>query len=113
VDSVIVFRALNQDDIRQIVTLELGKVTERLAEHAVSLKASEAALDLLAAQGYDPEMGARPLRRVIQQKIEDPLSDSLLSGEFHEGDNILVEVADGDVVLHQDEEKAKAPEPLA
>ncbi len=113
VDSVIVFRALNQDDIRKIVTLELGKVTERLAEHAVTLTASDAALDLLATQGFDPEMGARPLRRVIQQKVEDPLSDSLLSGQFHEGDGILVEVAEGDVVLTRDEEKTKAAEPLA
>jgi len=113
VDSVIVFRALNQGDIRQIVTLELGKVTERLAEHAVTLTASQAALDLLAAQGYDPEMGARPLRRVIQQKVEDPLSDSLLSGQFHEGDTILVEVVEGEVALTRDEEKAEAPTPLA
>jgi ATP-dependent Clp protease ATP-binding subunit ClpC len=113
VDSVIVFRALNQDDIRKIVTLELGKVTERLAEHAVTLTASEAALDLLAAQGYDPEMGARPLRRIIQLRVEDPLSDALLSGKFHEGDGILVTAADGEVVLRQAEEPEKSPEPLA
>ena len=71
-DSVIVFRSLNKDDIRQIVSLELNKVTERLAEHAVKLTATEAALDLLAESGFDVEMGARPLRRVIQQKVEDP-----------------------------------------
>jgi len=94
VDSVIVFRSLNKDDIRRIVTLELDKVTERLAEHAVKLTASTPALDLLAEQGYDPEMGARPLRRVIQQKVEDPLSDALLAGNFHEGDTILVDVTD-------------------
>ncbi len=90
-DSVIVFRSLNKDDIRQIVSLELNKVTERLAEHEVTLTASEAALDLLAEQGYDQEMGARPLRRVIQQKVEDPLSDALLAGTFQEGDTILVD----------------------
>jgi ATP-dependent Clp protease ATP-binding subunit ClpC len=98
-DSVIVFRSLNKEDIRRIVTLELDKVTVRLAEHAVSLKATPAALDKLAEAGFDPEMGARPLRRVIQQKVEDPLSDALLSGDFHEGDDILVEVADDEVVL--------------
>ncbi len=98
-DSVIVFRSLNKEDIRKIVTLELDKVTVRLAEHAVSLKAAPAALDKLADAGFDPEMGARPLRRVIQQKVEDPLSDALLSGDFHEGDDILVEVADDEVVL--------------
>ena len=96
---MIVFRSLNKEDIRRIVTLELDKVTVRLAEHAVSLKATPAALDMLAEAGFDPEMGARPLRRVIQQKVEDPLSDALLSGDFHEGDDILVEVADDEVVL--------------
>ena len=98
-DSVIVFRSLNKDDIRQIVNLELDKVAERLEEHEVTLTATDAALDLLAEQGYDPEMGARPLRRVIQQKVEDPLSDALLAGTFHEGDTILVDVAEGEVVL--------------
>jgi ATP-dependent Clp protease ATP-binding subunit ClpC len=112
-DSVIVFRALNKDDIRKIVTLELDKVTERLAEHEVTLTATEAALDLLAESGYDPEMGARPLRRVIQQKVEDPLSDALLAGTFHEGDAILVEVVEGDVVLKRAEEPDKAPEPVS
>jgi ATP-dependent Clp protease ATP-binding subunit ClpC len=112
-DSVIVFRALNKDDIRQIVGLELAKVTERLVEHEVTLTASEAALDLLAQQGYDPEMGARPLRRVIQQKVEDPLSDSLLSGTFHEGDTILVDAAGEEVVLKRVPETEKAPEPVA
>ncbi len=111
-DSVIVFRSLNKDDIRQIVSLELGKVTERLAEHAVTLIATEAALDLLAEAGYDPEMGARPLRRVIQQKVEDPLSDALLAGQFHGGDTILVDVAEGEVVLKRAEEE-KAPEAVA
>ncbi len=112
-DSVIVFRALNKDDIRKIVTLELNKVTERLAEHEVTLTATEAALDLLAESGYDPEMGARPLRRVIQSRVEDPLSDALLAGTFHEGDAILVEAVEGDVVLKRAEEPDKAPEPVS
>jgi ATP-dependent Clp protease ATP-binding subunit ClpC len=111
-DSVIVFRSLNKEDIRKIVNLELNKVTDRLAEHEVTLTATEAALDLLAEQGYDPEMGARPLRRVIQQKVEDPLSDGLLSGSFNEGDSILVEEVDDDVMLKRAQESEKAPEPI-
>ena len=107
-DSVIVFRSLNREDIRQIVNLELNKVTERLAEHDVTLTATEAALDRLAEQGYDPEMGARPLRRVIQQKVEDPLSDALLAGTFHEGDTILVEMVEDEVVLKRAEEAPEA-----
>ncbi len=112
-DSVIVFRSLNKDDIRQIVNIELDKVTERLVEHNVTLKATEAALDLLADSGYDAEMGARPLRRVIQQKVEDPLSDALLSGTFHEGDTISVEVVEEDVVLKRAEEPEPDPEPVS
>jgi ATP-dependent Clp protease ATP-binding subunit ClpC len=107
-DSVIVFRSLNKEDIRQIVALELGKVTERLAEHAVTLTATPQALDLLAESGFDVEMGARPLRRIIQQKVEDPLSDALLAGSFQEGDTILVEVTEEDVVLKRAKENEKA-----
>jgi len=121
VDAVIVFRALNQDDIRKIVVLELDKVTERLKEHAISLHATEAALDLLAERGYDPEMGARPLRRVIQQKVEDPLADALLAGQFHAGDSILVDVVtppadsgeETDIILRQMETQATVPPLLA
>ncbi|HCC79733.1 MAG TPA: NDP-hexose 4-ketoreductase, partial [Anaerolineae bacterium] len=107
VDSVIVFRSLNQDDIRQIVNLELDKVSTRLTEHSVTLTATEEALNLMATQGFDPDMGARPLRRVIQQLVEDKLSDALLSGEFMEGDVILVDVDGEDVVL----KKQKKAEP--
>ncbi len=112
-DSVIVFRSLNKDDIRQIVSLELNKVTERLAEHAVTLQAAEAALDLLAESGFDVEMGARPLRRIIQQKVEDPLSDALLAGTFCEGCTVLIEVVEGEVVLRRAPlEEEKTPEPV-
>jgi ATP-dependent Clp protease ATP-binding subunit ClpC len=105
VDSVIVFRSLNKDDIRKIVNLELDKVSSRLTEHAVTLTATDAALDLMAKLGFDPDMGARPLRRVIQQQVEDKLSDSLLSGEFMEGDVILVDVDGEEVVLKKQENK--------
>ncbi|MGD2159192.1 MAG: hypothetical protein PVG32_20115, partial [Anaerolineales bacterium] len=69
----------------------LDKVADRLEGHEIKLKASPDAIDILAELGYNPEMGARPLRRVIQQKIEDKLSDALLSGEFEEGDTIQVD----------------------
>jgi ATP-dependent Clp protease ATP-binding subunit ClpC len=107
-DSVIVFRSLNKEDIRQIVNLELDKVMERLCEHELSLSATDAALDLLAVQGFDSEMGARPLRRVIQQRVEDPLSDSLLSGTFQEGDAILVDAADGEIILTRKQKTTEA-----
>jgi ATP-dependent Clp protease ATP-binding subunit ClpC len=91
-DSVIVFRSLNKEDITKIVQLELDKVNTRLVENNIYLRASEEALALLSEEGYNPEMGARPLRRVIQQQIEDKLSDALLAKKFNDGDNILVDV---------------------
>jgi ATP-dependent Clp protease ATP-binding subunit ClpC len=110
VDSVIVFRALTKDDINKIVSLELNKVAERLVEHNIVLTASPEALSLLGAEGYDPEMGARPLRRVIQLKVEDALSDALLSGSFVDGDHILVDVnPDGDIILTRLEAPEVAP----
>lgn len=103
-DSVVVFRALNREDIQQIVSLELNKVAERLIENNISLTATPAALDQLAAEGYDPDMGARPLRRVIQHKIEDRLSDAILAGEFQEGDAVLVDInEDQEIILTKGE----------
>jgi len=107
-EAVVVFRSLNKDDIKKIVSIELDKVAERLKEHHLALSATPAALTAFADQGYDAEFGARPLRRVIQQKVEDPLSDKLLSGEFTDGDAIVVDAApDGDIVLV----RAAVPEP--
>ena len=114
VDSVIVFRALNKDDIKQIVELELNKVAVRLEEHEIVLTASPDALGLLADLGYDPEMGARPLKRVIQQKVEDTLSDALLAGEFSDGETVIVDVKDEDIILRRKEdEPVDAEEALA
>jgi ATP-dependent Clp protease ATP-binding subunit ClpC len=109
VDNVIVFRALSKEDIEQIVMLEINKVALRLEEHSIQLNATPEALDLLAEEGYDPEMGARPLRRVIQKKIEDPLSDALLAGDFVDGDSVMVEVEEGKVVLRRSESEIKQP----
>jgi ATP-dependent Clp protease ATP-binding subunit ClpC len=108
-DSVIVFRSLNKEDIKKIVLLELDKVSARLEEHEVILAPTQAALDKLAELGFDPDMGARPLRRIIQQKVEDPLSDKMLSGEFEDGDTIAIDVQEDEVVLQRGEGKAAQP----
>jgi ATP-dependent Clp protease ATP-binding subunit ClpC len=109
-DSIVIFRSLNKEDIQKIVSLELSKVSERLKDHELVLTASEEALALLATQGYDTEFGARPLRRVIQQKVEDSLSDRVLAGEFVNGDTIKVDVnEDGELVL--DKAAETLPEP--
>jgi ATP-dependent Clp protease ATP-binding subunit ClpC len=121
-DSVIVFRALNRADIREIVSLEIQKVQERLVEQSISLVPTDGALDYLAELGYDPEMGARPVRRVIQQQVEERLSDGLLAGDFGTGDRILIDLEefvseDGEpqkrIVLKREnhtEEKEETPE---
>jgi ATP-dependent Clp protease ATP-binding subunit ClpC len=109
VDNVIVFRALGREEIAQIVDLELAKVRARLVEYGVGMEVTDAAKALLAEEGYNEEYGARPLRRVIQNKIEDALSDALLAGRFAAGDTALVDAEEGEIVLRQ-AEKALSPE---
>ncbi|MCS7222641.1 MAG: ATP-dependent Clp protease ATP-binding subunit [Anaerolineae bacterium] len=91
-DGVIVFRPLSRDQIKQIVDLELKRVRMLLSEHEMELEITEAAKDKLAQEGYDPDFGARPLRRVIQREIEDALSEGILAGRFKAGDRILVDL---------------------
>ncbi|HSK88773.1 MAG TPA: ATP-dependent Clp protease ATP-binding subunit [Anaerolineales bacterium] len=111
-DAVVIFRSLNKEDIQKIVSLELDKVAERLKEHNLVLTATPEALMALADQGYDSDFGARPLRRVIQQRVEDPLSDRVLGGEFQNGDAVLVNLnAEGEVVLERAAEKEKEEAP--
>jgi ATP-dependent Clp protease ATP-binding subunit ClpC len=113
-DAVVIFRSLNKEDIQRIVTLELDKVAERLKEHNLILTATPAALAALADQGYDADFGARPLRRVIQQRVEDPLSDRVLGGEFQNGDNVLVSLnSEGELILEREGEKQVEEAPAA
>jgi len=105
VDSVVVFHALSRDHIREIVGLELDKLRERLVERDLRLEITPEGADMLVKLGYNPEMGARPLRRVIQEKIENQLSDAVLSGKFKSGDIVLVsadlEVEEGEIILEK------------
>src|SRR5205085_7592529 len=107
-------RALSKPEISQIVDLEVHKVAERVAEHHIKIEMTPEARELLADMGYDPDMGARPLRRVIQAKIEDTLSDGMLAGEFKDGDDVRVEAVDKDVklrtVAHRDPPPPETPE---
>jgi len=98
-DSVIIFRALSRKEIGEIVVLLLAEVEERLEEHNITLTITDAAKDLLAEQGYDPDFGARPLRRLIQRLIEDALSEGILEGKFNQGDKVQADVEDGEIVL--------------
>ena len=95
-DSQIVFRALTRDDLTTIVEYELNKVFKRLIEHGLHLDINAAAKEFLIDKGYNPEYGARPLRRAIENYVEDPLSEGLLRGEFKDKNVIKIDVQDED-----------------
>jgi ATP-dependent Clp protease ATP-binding subunit ClpC len=117
VDAVVVFKALTPDEMRKIVDLLVFKVAQRLEEHEMKLEVTSEAKDYLAKEGYDKIYGARPLRRVIQRLIEDPLSETLLTTKFSAGDSVMVEMVDGQIKLtpiqkprEPKSEKAEKPE---
>jgi ATP-dependent Clp protease ATP-binding subunit ClpC len=89
-DDVIVFHSLTRQDLINIVDYELKKVFSRLHERGIALTFDQSAKDFLIEKGYNPDYGARPLRRAIEQYVEDPLSESLLKGEFDAGQHITV-----------------------
>ncbi|MEE9247599.1 MAG: ATP-dependent Clp protease ATP-binding subunit [Dehalococcoidia bacterium] len=91
IDGIVVFHALNREDILQIVDLLLDDVRKNLIEKGISLEITESAKGLLAEKGYDPTFGARPLKRVIQDMIEDPLSEKLLEKKYGPGDTVLID----------------------
>jgi ATP-dependent Clp protease ATP-binding subunit ClpB len=92
IDEVIIFHALTRDQLKRIVDVQLRWLEKRLATRGIKLDVSDAARDLLGEEGYDPTFGARPLKRVIQQRIENPLASRILRGEFGEGDTIYIDV---------------------
>jgi ATP-dependent Clp protease ATP-binding subunit ClpC len=91
IDEIIIFKSLNQSQIKQIVTLMMQEVVSRLQKQGIELRLSEAAYEFFAREGYDRVYGARPLRRVIQRKLENSLSKALLNGDFASGDVVLVD----------------------
>jgi ATP-dependent Clp protease ATP-binding subunit ClpB len=95
IDEVIVFRPLSRSQIGEIVEIQLGRLRKLLADRKLGLELTPAARAALAEEGYDPVYGARPLKRAIQQRIQNPLALQLLQGEFREGDTILVDAAEG------------------
>src|SRR5205823_13746892 len=95
IDDVIVFHKLARDEIKQIIELLLRRIRESMAERELQLELSEAAKDLLVEKGWDPAMGARPLRRAIQRYIEDPLADFVLRAELTPGSTVMVERGEG------------------
>jgi ATP-dependent Clp protease ATP-binding subunit ClpB len=99
IDEIVVFEPLGQEQIREIVEIQLRGLRARLAERDVTLEVTDAALDHLAAVGYDPAFGARPLRRAIQRELQDPLALKLLSGEITDGQTVKVDVDGGSLTI--------------
>lgn len=91
-DDCIVFHPLKREQIREIITIQIGILAKRLLEHQFKLNVSESCLDYLGAMGYDPVYGARPLKRVVQQQIENPMAQAILQGKFAVGDTIFIDI---------------------
>jgi ATP-dependent Clp protease ATP-binding subunit ClpB len=104
VDDIVVFRPLGTAQIRAIVEIQLASLRRRLLERNLDLVLDDAARDLIGAAGFDPVYGARPLRRAIQQRIENPLSQSILRSEFGPGDRIRVGVRAGELMFERQRE---------
>ena len=113
IDATIVFHSLRQDQIRLIVELLLRRVRAQLIEQEMTLDATDETKDFLVEKGYDALNGARPLRRAIQNYIEDPLAEGLLQGKFHAGDHVGAEIIDGELVLAvKPKEESQESEPV-
>jgi ATP-dependent Clp protease ATP-binding subunit ClpB len=95
VDGVVVFRPLGRDELAQIIDLQLERVRQLVADRGIGIEVAPEAKELLTAEGYDPVYGARPLKRVIQRRVQNPLALAILEGDYGEGDLVRV-VRSGD-----------------
>jgi len=109
IDEIIVFHALTREAVKEIVSLMMVRVREQLKAKDLDIELSEQAKELLAEKGYDPGLGARPLRRTIQKLVEDPLSEALLHKEFRAGQTIIVDARDGEIVFEGTEPTPDVP----
>ncbi|MDH6365567.1 ATP-dependent Clp protease ATP-binding subunit ClpC [Enterococcus sp. PF1-24] len=99
IDETIVFRSLVEDEIHEIVKIMSRSIVNRLQEQEVQVKITPAAIDVIAKVGFDPEYGARPIRRALQKEVEDRLSEALLSGQIHLGDKVTIGAKKGKITL--------------
>ena len=111
VDEIVIFHRLDREDLRQIAEIQLENVRELLRKRTISLTMTEAAIDLIIEEGYDPTYGARPLKRVLQRRVIDPLASQVIQGEVREGDHVLVDAA-GDEFDFVVTEPSEIEEPL-
>jgi ATP-dependent Clp protease ATP-binding subunit ClpB len=99
IDDIILFRSLTKEDLMHIVDIQVQHLRDLLEDRRLDLKLTDATRRYLAEVGYDPVYGARPLKRVIQREVQDPLALALLSGKFSEGSTVQVDVQDDRIVF--------------
>ena len=99
IDEIVIFNYLGKKEIRKIVDLEIRKVTERLIARKIKIRISEKAKEFLAEQGFDPNLGARPLKRVIQKKVLDPLALKIVSGAVRPGDEVTIDAESDKIII--------------
>lgn len=102
IDQIVIFKPLAKDTIKQIARLEFSKLADRLKSQNISLSITSRALDYIAEKGFKPEFGARPMRRVLADSVENPISESILSEKFMAGDNIKADLAKGKIILSKE-----------
>ena len=98
-DEIVMFRPLEKAQIRSIARIQIGYLEKRLAERRLKLEISDKALDLLGNVGFDPVFGARPLKRAVQQQVENPLARLILEGRFQPGDTVAVDAKGGELAF--------------
>jgi len=106
IDEIVIFHTLTKEHVKQIVDLQMKEISGRLAEHGITIELTEAARDWLSQAGYDPQFGARPLRRTLQKQVESPLSIRLLRGDFQAGDTVIVDADEDGLTFRRKDESA-------
>jgi ATP-dependent Clp protease ATP-binding subunit ClpB len=99
IDEVIIFRKITREQMKHIVDIQINRLRPRLEERHITLSVSDAAKELLANKGYDPQFGARPLKRIIQKEVENRVARAILDGTIRDGDSLEVDARDGKLVI--------------
>ena len=101
IDEIIVFHTLEKDDLRKIVDLEMSQICKRLQKHEISLKYDNVVKDFLIEQGYKPEYGARPIRRIVERFVEDPLAEEIIGGKVKDGETIRLKPGEKELIFEK------------
>jgi ATP-dependent Clp protease ATP-binding subunit ClpB len=108
IDEIIIFHPIGRENVKNIVDIQVNRIRPRLAERHITLDLSEAAKDYLAEMGYDPQFGARPLKRVIQREVENRIARAILEGNVHDGSHVVIDYVDGKLMLKIEQPQTEA-----